>query len=84
MEKTMDTEQFILRTHHMFYCDECGKYLGESQEYDDGWYDSIGEFETSYYLNGWYRMQKCLCDNCKKEIISKITSALQDLGFIKE
>lgn len=67
---------------HEFYCDECNEYLGASVEYDDGYYDSIGRFETSYYIGGeWFKLKKCLCDKCANELVNKIRENLFVLGF---
>ena len=39
---------------HHFYCDDCGKYLGSSEEYPDGYYEEIGLLELGFYLSdGW-------------------------------
>ena len=51
-------------TTHKFYCDDCNKYLGETHEYNDGWYPNLGEFELKFYLSDdWYFINKCLCDD---------------------
>lgn len=45
MNKTRKQIVEVERFSHDFYCDECEKYLGRSEEYDDGFYKVIGEFE---------------------------------------
>ena len=50
MEKAKEIIREIKTYEHSFYCDECNKYLGTSQEYDDGWYEDIGEFELKFYI----------------------------------
>lgn len=71
-------------THH-FYCDDCNKYLGKTEEYDDGWYPEIGEFELKFYLHsGWYEVNKCLCDECRQKFLQKVEKTLVKLGFEKQ
>lgn len=71
-------------THH-FYCDDCNKYLGKTEEYDDGWYPELGEFELKFYLpSGWYEVNKCLCDECRQEFLQKVEKTLVELGFEKQ
>ena len=66
---------------HIFYCDECGAYIGKSREYDDGWYDTLGEVEFSFYIDRWYRVKKCLCGNCAAKFIENLKATLKDFGF---
>ena len=66
---------------HKFYCDECGKYLGESVEYDDGYYKTYGDYEVNFGFDHPYILKKCLCDKCVKEKNDQILHALKDLGF---
>lgn len=47
MEKVISKEATKINIIHEFYCDKCNKYLGESVEYDDGWFDEIGYFDTT-------------------------------------
>lgn len=69
---------------HSFYCDECGEYLGTSEEYDDGWYHKFGEFELKFYVNDWYRLDKCLCDKCRDNFTENFISILKNIGFKKD
>lgn len=84
MEKIKETVKEVKDTEHFFYCDECGKYLGSSKEYDDGWYQKLGEFELKIYIDNWYRLKKCLCDDCKYRILENLKIDLGVLGFKKE
>ena len=71
-------------THH-FYCDGCDEYLGETHEYDDGWYPDLGEFELKFFVNGnWYEINKCFCDECKEKFLQKVEKTLVELGFEKQ
>ena len=85
MEKT-ETQTITTELYrHHFYCDHCGIHLGTSKEYDDGYYQSFGDFALECYTPvGRYRIKKCLCDECKEKHLSKIYSALEQLGFKKE
>ena len=83
MEKTKEIVREIKKYEHSFYCDECGKHLGTSIEYDDGWYQDFGEFEIKIYINGWYHIKKCLCDKCRYEFVEKLKTDLYKLGFKK-
>ena len=72
------------RIHH-FYCDHCNDYLGETREYDEGWYPKLGEFELKIFLlDGWHTSKKCLCDECKIKYSRKVANVLQELGFDEE
>ena len=76
--EVIETEEV---THH-FYCDDCGDYLGSSAEYDDGWYQELGEFELNIYMpRGWYRLNKCLCNDCKDKFLDKFYVSLEAIGF---
>ena len=71
-------------THH-FYCDDCNKYLGKTEEYDDGYYPELGEFELKFYLpSGWYKVNKCLCDECRQKFLQKVEKTLVELSFEKQ
>lgn len=82
-------EKIIIRKKeeyvHHFYCDECNKYLGNTEEYDDGYYPSLGEFKLAFHLpGGWYKVEKCVCDECKEKYLSRLENVLKDLEFIKK
>jgi len=83
MEKTIPEEQTIVRDRHLFYCDECGIFLGESQEYDDGYYANINDYRWSYYDKScsWLYKRGNYCPACKAKIDRRIEKALRDLGF---
>ena len=71
--------------NHRFYCDNCDKYLGVTEEYDDGYYPKLGEFELSFYLpDGWYKVEKCFCEECRKNYLEKLINNLKELGFKKD
>ena len=82
MEKVeIKTRQIEDRTHH-FYCDDCGTHIGSSCEYDDGWYQELGVFELHWLTpNGWYKLEKCLCNDCHDKFLTKVCSGLEAAGF---
>ena len=80
MDKIETIERVVEERIHRFYCDDCGKFLGKSTEWDDGYYEEIGNFSTHY---GCHYIKKHLCDKCKDEFVSKLNQALTNLGFKK-
>ena len=85
MEKNEVITHTVENVIHNFYCDDCNKYLGKSQEYDDGYYAKFGEFELKIYMpNGWYSVKKCLCDTCRDNYVKKVEHAITELGFKKQ
>ena len=82
MEKVERVPKTTYRDVHYFYCDDCGTYLGATEEYDDGWYGEKGKFELSFCVSSrWYRMNKQLCDECREKVLSKVADNLIQLGF---
>jgi hypothetical protein len=82
MEKLETNTCTIENVTHHFYCDDCNKYLGETEEYDDGYYHELGEFELSFYfLDNRYEINKCLCDECREKFLNKMLLILTELGF---
>ena len=68
-------------THH-FYCDDCGNHLGSSVEFDDGYYQEFGEFELKMNTpRGWYKLEKCFCNDCKEKFLDKFCALLEASGF---
>lgn len=69
------------RVHH-FYCDECGFHIGSTEEWYDGYYRNLGEFELKIYMpDGWYKLEKCLCDDCRDKFLDKVYVLLESVGF---
>lgn len=70
---------------HIFYCDNCKEKIGESIEWDDGYYEEIGEYEETYNtINvGHYQLKLHLCDKCKIVYNDKIIEAITKIGFKK-
>lgn len=82
VEHRTGTKTFIT---HKFYCDDCGEFIGSATEWDDGWYQDIGNFELKFYTPlGWYKLRKTLCDSCKDKILSRVADTLVEVGFEKD
>lgn len=81
MEKTRITKETISHTEHDFYCDECNKFLGTSRELFDGYYPKLGHYERHFYLDGWYKFEAILCDECAEKKTKWIKEQLLNLGF---
>lgn len=76
--KIIQTED---RRHH-FYCDNCGRYLGNTVEHWDGYYAELGKFELQMYVpRGWYKLKKCFCNNCKDKFLDNVYASLETAGF---
>lgn len=92
MEKIIYKEKIEQYPCHTFYCDDCGMPLGESDEYDDGYYEPIEEYEWKMYVdhtlsektNDWYRVKKNFCPKCREKFVQNIINSLTALGFKKE
>ena len=84
MDNVEKTTRTIEEIKHNFYCDVCNKYLGSSTEYDDGYYVGFGDFELKFYIDGWYRFEKCLCDDCKNDFLGNLKETLKTFGFERD
>ena len=82
MEKTITQVKYVEQKTHLFYCDDCRVPLGCTTEYDDGYYERLGEFELEWHTpNGWYKLNKCLCDTCRDKCLNNIYEMLETAGF---
>lgn len=82
MEKIEKYTYEVENKKHLFYCDDCNKFLGESCEYEDGYYETIGECTICINIFGnWMTAKKCLCNECKEKYFSKVEKKLRELGF---
>lgn len=89
MDQIVTTKRIIEDRTHKFYCDECGKFLGESTEYSDGYYEKFGEVprhdmpQYNHILGIHIKLSKtCLCDECLEKKQEEVREALGKLGFI--
>ena len=84
MEQTKVSPRYYEERMHYFYCDECGKYLGQSLEYNDGYYEELGKFELQCYIDNRYILHKHLCKECESKLLLEIERELRKLGFKPE
>ena len=86
MEKVISYLEFKRKHTHIFSCDKCEEVLGNSIEYEDGYYDEIGVFESEIYIDGlgWLKLKATLCDKCKAKFIKELEKEFNKLGFLKE
>ncbi len=84
MEKVEEKIVEVKRKVHKFYCDKCGEYLGESEEYDDGYYEEIGYIYEDIVVDETpYRYIGYLCNNCKEKHFKELGSFLETIEFVK-
>ena len=84
MEKIKEATKLIENAEHLFYCDDCGVFLGTTVEFDDGWCPKLGRFTLIIPIyDQRYEIKKCLCDECKEKFITRLTNMLIDIGFQK-
>lgn len=85
MEKVeTQTRQIEERIHH-FYCDDCGSHIKSSQEHYDGYYPEYGMLEIKVLMpQGWYKLKKCLCENCREKFLHDAHTFLENAGFEKD
>lgn len=82
MEQVKTKPRYYEKREHNFYCDGCGKYLGQSLEYDDGWYEELGKFESQCFIDsGYYILHKHLCKKCEGKLSLEIEENLRRLCF---
>lgn len=87
MEEIKTKKIEVEERKHIFYCDNCKEKIGESIEYDDGYYEEIGKYEETYNSRnvvGYYRLNLHLCDKCKIVYNNKIIEAITKIGFKKD
>lgn len=65
---------------HKIYCDECGKFITSSIQYDDGYFYNPSEFSCEIL---GYTFEKHLCEECKDKFYIKLGDALLKIGFKK-
>ena len=64
---------------HKFYCDGCGKKIGESTEdKDSGCYMTFGEIEFRFMGR---KFTGCFCAECEERKIEEIFRKIRELGF---
>ena len=83
MEKQIKKQHIVNLVSHKFYCDRCGKLIGEVNEcLEDGWYPILGEYKRKYRASkGWLELNKNYCDSCAEMIDYQIELTLKEFGF---
>ena len=85
MEKVEEKKVEVKRKIHKFYCDKCGEYLGDVEEYYDGYYAEIGYIIQRIVINKkQYLYKRHLCDKCKENFYEDLGNAIEMIGFVKE
>ena len=86
MDKLEVKTKTITSNVHSFYCDECGEFLGSTEEYEDGYYHDLGKFYLNYFVpeHGWYEVNKHFCNKCKEKYLKQIIDNFVKLGFVAE
>jgi hypothetical protein len=82
----MQKEEIINKNNsiiiHKFYCDKCGKFLGSSEEYDDGYYENKFTYEYQFFIcNKWVVKKAILCDEHRQEFEGSLITTLKNFGF---
>ena len=69
MERIETTIREIRNYEHQFYCDECNKYLGTTEEYDDGYYAKLGELCLKiFFLMDGIKLRNAFVKSVKRSI----------------
>lgn len=85
MEKIIPIKKTITENKHQFFCDGCGQFLGESCEYDDGYYKRFGNYGPSINVNSRiYSMDKLFCDECAEKVEQELLQVIKKLGYKRE
>lgn len=85
MDKIIPIKRTITENKHQFFCDECGQFIGESYEYDDGYYQEFGNYTPDVEINHvGYSLGKLLCDKCEEKAERELLQAIKQLGYKRE
>ena len=71
------------KTVHHIYCDECGRFITQSTEYDDGYFSNPADFSCSFFFFLGYTFEKELCEECIQKFYTKMADMLLKMGFKK-
>ena len=91
MEKIVEKEKLVKMITHEFYCDSCGKKIGKSIEFDDGYYEQLNEVVfviQNRYGSNRYSKKMNLCDTCRplevEAFKGRYKAFCESLGLIKD
>ena len=76
MEKIIEYETKTIKRTYEYYCDDCGKLIMSSIEYDDGYVEEPKEFYLRNIL-----LKGHFCKECGKKKISEAENYLRVKGF---
>jgi hypothetical protein len=75
-EKYEEVATAIIMRKHNFFCDDCGKFLLSSTEYDDGYYMKPKEFYIQHVkLKGFY------CEECGTKRCNDVIAYARSKNF---
>jgi len=68
---------------HTFFCDECGQFIQNQLEYDDGWVPEPPGFEAKLRIGKtWYVYKReHLCAECEEAVWLQLVDKLKAIGF---
>ena len=72
MEQSEVVQVLTTKRKHKFYCDQCGEFLIETPEYDDGWYP---EPEPFYWKR--HKLKGHYCKKCGEKAVKEIEDLLK-------
>lgn len=85
MDKVSEKKDIISITVHDFYCDDCGVYIGRSEEHDDGYYNRLGCVELQMRIDrDLLKLNRCLCNDCTNKLHERAKAMLLQFGFVIE
>lgn len=87
MVKTTEQEVTKIDTLYHYYCDECGKHLGDVREFDDGYVpepdNCCHEYIECRVGTKSFVIDEILCDKCSKELYENLEKVLVKIGFVE-
>lgn len=78
-----ERKETVIKTYVDFYCDRCGKFMGQGEEDEDGYCPlPIEAYEVEPYFKGFgYPIElerKILCEDCCNKCETEVRSWLED------
>lgn len=84
-DKIIPIKRTITENKHQLFYDECGQFIGESYEYDDGYYQEFGNYTPDVEINHvGYSLGKLLCDKCEEKAERELLQAIKQLCYKRE
>ncbi len=85
-----NTEIVSHRIVQKFICDKCGKLIGKSIEYEDGYIPTpsgVNGINASFcFDHTWYKYQpgKIYCNDCIGSVKQEFLETINSIGFVEE